>query len=170
MFRWTTSKTERYRIEQRDELAAAFDVIDDIADRLVFVRNPMTLENVAAAADSIDADLIVLDYIQRIRPRGKHDDKRGSVDATMDSIRRFADAGCCVVALSAVGRSKDAKGRSSYSGDGLTLASFRESSELEYGADDAFLIVPTPDSRRGRRRRGHRRDASAVEKPLRQAD
>jgi replicative DNA helicase len=28
----------------------------------------------------------------------------------------------------------------------LSLASFRESSELEYGADDAFLIVPTPDS------------------------
>lgn len=131
---------------QRDKLDAAFDVIDDIADRLVFVRNPMTLENVADAADSIDADLIVLDYIQRIRPTGKHDDKRGSVDATMDSIRRFADAGCCVVALSAVGRSKDAKGRSSYSGDGLNLASFRESSELEYGADDAFLIVPTPES------------------------
>ncbi|EMI52187.1 DnaB-like helicase C-terminal domain-containing protein [Rhodopirellula sallentina] len=131
---------------QRDKLDAAFDVLDDIADRLVFVRAPMTLENVADAADSIDADLIVLDYIQRIRPAGKHDDKRGSVDATMDSIRRFADAGCCVVALSAVGRSKDAKGRSSYSGEGLSLASFRESSELEYGADDAYLIVPSANS------------------------
>ncbi|MDV6031344.1 MAG: AAA family ATPase [Phycisphaera sp. RhM] len=131
---------------QRERLSDAFDTLDDIAERLVFVRAPMSLENVAQAADSIDADLILLDYIQRIRPVGKHDDKRGSVDATMDSIRRFADAGCCVVALSAVGRSKDSKGRSSYSGDGLSLASFRESSELEYGADDAYLIVPAADS------------------------
>ncbi|MCD0459209.1 DnaB-like helicase C-terminal domain-containing protein [Roseiconus lacunae] len=131
---------------QRDRLADAFDTLDDIAERLVFVRSPMTLENVAVAADSIDAELIVLDYIQRIRPVGRHDDKRGSVDATMDSIRRFADAGCCVVALSAVGRSKDKNGRASYSGDGLSLASFRESSELEYGADDAYLLVPAADS------------------------
>ncbi|QDV63791.1 DnaB-like helicase C-terminal domain-containing protein [Crateriforma conspicua] len=131
---------------QRDKLDAAFDLIDDIADRLVFVRAPMTLENVAAAADDIDAELVVLDYIQRIRPVGRHDDKRGSVDATMDSIRRFADAGCCVLALSAVGRSKDAKGRTSYAGDGLSLASFRESSELEYGADDAYLLVPAKDA------------------------
>ncbi|MDA9857486.1 DnaB helicase C-terminal domain-containing protein [Rubripirellula sp.] len=132
--------------KQRERLHDAFDTLDDIADRLVFVRAPMTLENVAAAADSIDAELIVLDYIQRIRPVGKHDDRRGSVDATMDSIRRFADAGCCVIALSAIGRSKDSKGRSSYAGDGLSLASFRESSELEYGADDAYLLVPSRDS------------------------
>ncbi|MEX1027556.1 MAG: DnaB-like helicase C-terminal domain-containing protein [Candidatus Paceibacterota bacterium] len=132
--------------KQRDRTEDAFDMLDDIADRLVFVKAPFTLENVAAAADTIDAELIVLDYVQRIRPVGKHDDKRGSVDATMDSIRRFANAGCCIIALSAVGRSKDAKGRTSYAGDGLSLASFRESSELEYGADDAYLLVPAVDS------------------------
>lgn len=136
----------RLTAKQRDKLEPAFDLIDDICDRLVFVRGPFTLESVAVAADSIDAELIVLDYIQLIRPAGKHDDKRGSVDATMDSIRRFSSAGCCVLALSAVGRSKDAKGRTSYDGDGLGLASFRESSELEYGADDAYLLVPSPDA------------------------
>ena len=41
----------------------------------------------------------------------------------------------------------DSKGRSSYDGKHLNLASFRESSELEYGADDAFLLYPTePDA------------------------
>jgi len=47
--------------------------------------------------------------------------------------------------VAAVGRTKDAKGRTSYSGDGLNLASFRESSELEFGADDAFILVPAED-------------------------
>lgn len=39
-----------------------------------------------------------------------------------------------------------AKGRTSYDGDGLDLASFRESSELEFGADDAFILVPDSDT------------------------
>ena len=32
--------------------------------------------------------------------------------------------------------------RNSYEGDALNLASFRESSELEFGADDAFILAP----------------------------
>ncbi|TWU59069.1 Replicative DNA helicase [Rubripirellula tenax] len=134
---------------QKGQLEPALGLLSGVADRLVFVQSPMTIDNVAAAADSISAELIVLDYIQRIRPVGSHDDKRGSVDATMDSIRHFAAAGYCVVAVAAVGRTKDARGRSSYAGDGLSLASFRESSELEYGADDAYLIVPTEDDESG---------------------
>lgn len=130
---------------QKSEAKAAFEILGGLLDRIVFVKAPFTLDNVAAAADSIQAEIIVLDYIQRIRPSGKVQDKRGSIDATMDFIRQFADAGCCVLALSAVGRSKDANGRSSYAGNTLSLASFRESSELEYGADDAYLLVPSTD-------------------------
>ena len=57
-------------------------------------------------------------------------------------MRQFADAGVAVLAVSSVGRTKDSKGRSSYDGDGLNLASFKESSELEFGADDAFMLTP----------------------------
>ncbi len=63
----------------------------------------------------------------------------------MDFLRQFADFGVAVLLLSSVGRTKDNKGRTSYSGDGLNLASFRESSELEFGADDAFMLVPSDD-------------------------
>jgi replicative DNA helicase len=60
----------------------------------------------------------------------------------MDFLRQFADAGTAVVVISAIGRTRDSKGRSSYAGEGLTLASFRESSELEFGCDDAFILTP----------------------------
>jgi replicative DNA helicase len=63
----------------------------------------------------------------------------------MSYLRQFADTGVAVVVVAAVARTKDQKGRSSYSGDGLSLASFRESSELEFGADDAFILVPKDD-------------------------
>jgi len=53
------------------------------------------------------------------------------------------------VVVSAVGRTKDARGRSSYQGDGLNLASFRESSELEFGADDAFMLTPDDETDEG---------------------
>ena len=110
------------------------------------MRPPFDLANVAAVADEFDAGLIVLDYIQRIQPPGEHGDKRGSVDATMNYLRAFADAGLAVIVLSAVGRTKDKSGRSSYSGEGLNLASFRESSELEFGADDAFILTPDDEA------------------------
>jgi replicative DNA helicase len=94
------------------------------------------------------ADLLLFDYIQyiqRIPPPGQHADNRASVNSTMDYLRQFADAGVAVLVVAAVGRTKDNIGRTSYSGDGLNLASFRESSELEFGADDAFMLVPSED-------------------------
>ncbi len=63
----------------------------------------------------------------------------------MNYLRQFADAGVAVLVVAAVGRSKDKSGRSTYGGDSLSLASFRESSELEFGADDAFILAPDDD-------------------------
>ena len=125
-----------------DRLDQALATLEALADRLCFVRPPFDLANVASAADAFRADVLVLDYIQRIRPPGEHGDRRGSVDAAMDFLRQFADAGVAVIVVAAVARQKDNKGRSSYAGDALTLASFRESSELEFGADDAFILAP----------------------------
>ena len=73
-------------------------------------------------------------------------DARLRVNATMDMLRQFAAEGCAVLALSAVGRSRDAAGRSTYSAAAMSLASFRDSGELEYGADDSFLLAPVDDA------------------------
>lgn len=142
-------KTIRYRqlaAEHAERIDQAMHTMEPLAERLAFVRPPFDLANVAAVADEFHVDLILLDYIQRIPPPGEHGDRRGSVDATMNYLRQFADAGVAVIVVAAVSRTKDAKGRSSYAGDGLNLASFRESSELEFGADDAFILVPDPEA------------------------
>jgi replicative DNA helicase len=114
------------------------------AERVAFLRQPFDLANVARSADEFGADMILLDYVQRIGPPKEYADKRLSLNAVMDTVRAMADAGCAVLVVSAVGRQRDGNGKSSY--DGLTLASFRESSELEYGADSAYLLVREPDS------------------------
>lgn len=140
-----TIRYRRFDQEHAERIDQAMHTLEPLADRLAFVRPPFNLENVAASADAFHADLLVLDYIQRIPPPGNHADKRVAVNATMDYLRQFADAGVAVLVLAAVGRTKDSKGRSSYSGDGMNLASYRESSELEFGADDAFILVPSED-------------------------
>lgn len=128
--------------EHADRLDQGLNTLAAIADRLCFLRPPFDLGNIASACDEFGAELLALDYIQRFGVAGEHESKRGSVDASMNYLRQFADAGVAVMVVSAVARAKDSKGRSSYSGDGLNLASFRESSELEFGADDAFILAP----------------------------
>ncbi|MBY0458906.1 MAG: hypothetical protein K2V38_16330, partial [Gemmataceae bacterium] len=50
-----------------------------------------------------------------------------------------------LLVLSSVGRQPNSKGRSSY--DDLTLASFKESGDIEYAADDCFILTPPADGR-----------------------
>jgi replicative DNA helicase len=134
-------RKRRLGAEHADDIERGMSALERFADRLAFARPPFDLANVASSADAFDAGLIVLDYVQRIGAFGEHGDRRGAVDATMSYLRQFADAGTALIVVAALARSKDSKGRSSYS-EGLSLASFRESSELEFGADDAFILAP----------------------------
>ena len=140
----TTIRHRRLGAEHADRDERGLHALERLGGRLAFVNPPFDLANVAASADAFDAGLIVLDYIQRIGPPGEHGDRRGAVDATTGYLRQFADAGVAIVVVAALARSKDKAGRSS-DGERLSLASFRETSELEYGADDAFILTPADD-------------------------
>lgn len=61
-------------------------------------------------------------------------------------LRAFASAGRGLLVLSSVGRQPNRQGKSSY--DGLSLASSKESGDIEYAADDAYILTPrTPGGR-----------------------
>jgi len=137
----------RFGEEHAERLDAGLATLESIADRIAFLESPYDLANVAAAADAHAACVLVIDYIQRFAPPGDDVEARHKVNRTMDYLRRFAAGGHAVVVLSAVGRSKDSSGRSSYTGAGLSLASFRESSELEFGSADAFILAPVDDAK-----------------------
>jgi replicative DNA helicase len=139
----TTIRQRRLGVNEAERIAQALQTLEAIAPRLAFVQPPFDLENVALVADVFGADLLVLDYAQRLGVPGRHGDKRSAVNALMNYIRQFADHGVGLIVVAAVGRVKDKKGRSSYAADGLNLASFRESSEIEYGCDSAYLLIPS---------------------------
>jgi replicative DNA helicase len=136
----TTIRHRRLTAAHGDAIAKGMEAIDALARRLTFLSPPFDLRNLATSADAHGADLIVLDYVQRFGAVGSHNDHRGAVSESMSFIRQFAGAGVAILVVAALARSKDRSGRSSYTG--LSLASFRETSELEYGADDAFILAP----------------------------
>jgi replicative DNA helicase len=136
----------RFGAEHAERLDAGLATVETFAERLAFLEPPFDLANVARAADAHGADVIVLDYLQRILPPGDVADPRLRANAVMDMLRLFAGQGAAVLALSAVGRSRDNAGRSTYSASAMSLASYRDSGELEYGADDAFLLAPVDDA------------------------
>lgn len=125
--------------DQLDRVRAAVDALASVADRLAFLKAPFALEHVAAAGTAYGANVLMLDYIQRFTVGDGAGDKREQLETAATVLRRFCDAGAAVLVASAVARQKHAGG-STY--QGLNLASFRGSSELEYGTDDAYLLVP----------------------------
>jgi replicative DNA helicase len=125
--------------DQLDRVRAAVAALTPIAGRLAFLHAPFGLEHVAAAGTAFGANVLMIDYIQRFVGDAAKD-KREQLETAATVLRRFCDAGAAVLVASAVARQKHAGG-STYRG--LNLASFRGSSELEYGADSAYVLVPT---------------------------
>lgn len=125
--------------DQLGRVRAAVGALAAVAGRLAFLHAPFALEHVAAAGTNFRADVLVLDYIQRFTVGDGKGDKREQLETAATVLRRFCDAGAAVLVASAVARQKHAGG-STYKG--LNLASFRGSSELEYGCDAAYLADP----------------------------
>lgn len=125
--------------DQSERLSLAVTALTPAAGRLAFLEAPYTLEHVAAAADAFGAGVIVLDYVQRFAVGGKGaDNKREELDTVVATVRGFCDEGAAVLVAAAVARQKSRTG-STYAG--LNLASFRGSSELEFGCDAAYVLV-----------------------------
>lgn len=86
---------------------------------------------------AFQARFAVLDYVQRFTTDSDKD-SRTQLDKLMGNIRLLANqANTCIVVISSVSRQTGKTG-STYAG--TNLASFRGSAELEFGADDAYLL------------------------------
>lgn len=122
-----------------ERLEVGFATLETFAARLHFLEPPFTWPNIVKGLKAVQPKLLMIDYLQRIGSGNatESDNARAAVSASMESARRTAEAGVAVLALSAVGRLGDGKGKYT----GLGLGSFRESSEIEYGADCAYVLT-----------------------------
>ena len=128
--------------DERARIDAALDANADVLARLAFMPGPFTVPNLFEGMKEFDARLAVVDYVQRFTAGDKDD--RAKLDAVMNQVRQLADAGAAVIVVSSVARQKNSRGSSTYGG--LTMAAFRGSAELEFGADSAYLLHADPRS------------------------
>lgn len=131
-----------FTADERRRIEAAVVAHAPLLDRIGFLDPPFTLRHLAGALVEFGARLAVVDYAQRFTT-GEGDD-RAKLDALMSGVRTLATAGACVVLISSVARQKSKNGSSTYAG--LNLASFRGSSEIEFGADTAYILEADPKS------------------------
>jgi replicative DNA helicase len=124
---------------QLERVRAAVNSLAPVAGRLAILNSPFALEHVAAAGTDFKANVLCLDYIQRFSVGDGSQDRREQLETAATVLRRCCEVGAAVLAASAVARQHHSGG-SSYKG--LNLASFRGSSELEYGTDAAYLLEP----------------------------
>jgi replicative DNA helicase len=110
-----------------------------VAGRMAFMNPPYSLEHVAAVGAAFEANVMIVDYIQRFSVGGESKSERERLELAAPVLRSFCHAAAAVLVASGMTRQKGTLG-STYTG--LGLASFRGSSELEYGADSAYLFEP----------------------------
>lgn len=135
---YTSIQERTYDESARPRILAAMEELRDLMARLEFLTPPFTLEHLSERGTSFGADLIVVDYAQRFDHEKRSSDQRTQANRVMEALRRLADDGRGVIVISAVNRG-------AYGKD-ATIAGFRESSELEYGADSAWLLIREGDS------------------------
>lgn len=127
---------ERARVEAAKREHAA------VLERIAFLEPPFTLRHLGEEMMRFGARLAVVDYAQRFAT-GDGDD-RANIDALMGGVRVLANAGAGIILISSVSRQKSQTGSSTYAG--LNLASFRGSSEIEFGADAAYILEADPET------------------------
>jgi replicative DNA helicase len=127
------------------QIDPAFATLADIGDRMFFMGQPYSLEHLSAAILQTKPTIVVLDYLQRIECCDGVADSRNRLNTVMQEARVIASAGIAVVLVSAVARTPSKKG-GGYNSKEIGMGSFRESSEIEYGCDDAFVMVEEENS------------------------
>lgn len=123
-----------FQEEAVPRLKGSLNDLRELMPRVEFMKPPFTLERLAERSAAFGANIVVCDYAQRFDFADRSSDSRSQINGVMDVCRRIADQGRAVIVVSAVNRA-------GYSKETAGLASFRESSELEYGADSAWLLV-----------------------------
>ena len=133
--------TGQLAAHEREAVQQHFDELAPMLDRVAIYPNPRNWPDVAGAIRDFNANVVVADYLQRFKGGEQSQSLREDVGVVMQSLRACADGGRAVLAVSALSRSKSGSGSSYEASSGI--ASFRESSEVEYGADFGYIIANT---------------------------
>lgn len=117
--------------ELMERIHPCLESLSTLYQRITFLQPPFSASRLVSEAWELGPDIVVVDYIQRLRAHGN--ESRIQVSAVMESLREIASGGSAVIAVAALNRSSHDTG-------GQAASNFRDSSEIEYGADSAYIL------------------------------
>lgn len=118
--------------EQQTQVKAACDELRPKLERFGIIENP-GLHSLKSLLEE-PPGLVIVDYLQKFSPPDK--EPRLGVNMVVTTLRELAQAGHAILALSATKR--DVNG--GHASKQLTLSSFKESGEVEFNADSAYVL------------------------------
>jgi|GEM_PF-2317379 len=122
---------------QLAKVEAAAEELMPLVQRIGVMSPPFTIDRLLQECEGREPGLLVVDYLQKFA--AAESDPRQGVNLVVSGLRTLALQGWGVMALSATTRGRTKSG-SSHDGGSLTMASFKESGEIEFNADSAYLI------------------------------
>lgn len=125
------------RSHQMEAVETAASELRPLMARIEVMHPPFTIEALTRQCLNAKPGLMVIDYLQKFAA-GDQDARQGT-NAVMAGLRILSFAGWGILALSATAR-RQGKGGSTHDSAGMTLASFKESGEIEFNADACYLL------------------------------
>lgn len=114
---------------------AAAEIVP-LLDRVRVIGPQLNAQGLACCLNEAPG-LLVVDYLQKF---AGGDDARLGTNAVMTTFRELAANGWGVLALSATTRSRGRTGSSAHDSNALSMASLKESGEIEFNADNVYLM------------------------------
>jgi replicative DNA helicase len=136
------SGMEAHSNDEANAVFEAFEKIAPVIKRTHHMVPPFSCEELGELALVSPPGILLVDYLQKFRSATV--DSRAGVDEVVTCLRELALQGWAVLALSATTRGNGKKG--GHDPDGLSLSSFKESGEIEFNADAAYVLRDKSDS------------------------
>ena len=119
-----------------DRIESAAEFMNNILPRCRYMEGPFDCESLSKLTTHAPGILIV-DYLQKFR--ANEIEARTGVDAVISLLRTLTLNGWAVIALSSTSRQQGGK-NGGHSHQGLSMSSYKESGEIEFNADAAYLL------------------------------
>lgn len=135
----TTDRADDFSTEELAQIKGCIATFAQYASRLFIMSPPIFLNDIEMAIANYNPDLVVVDYLQRVNISDNDLDsnERLKISRIMTELRKLV-TNRTIIVVSALRR----QGKSNYESSEMGLASFRETSEIEYSVNDAYLLVP----------------------------
>ena len=154
--KWTRGDLSGLESEEREKVEAAVRTVSGIRERLIYVPGPARVGELGQVVESKEADLLVVDYLQRLKSGMTHENRRAEIDEVLSNLLELKQRfNLAIITISSESRGSSEEAYAYNRNLGIC----KESGDIEYDADMIFRLQLSPTDYR------KEREGEVLEKP-----